>query len=465
MTDSGGKINQLRWWCLVFASVVLIIKPPWQDWAPEATATGDERVTLAVLELQGRILIGAASFSSEDMERQLAEMEVWAVGDRTAIAVAAIRFFLDPEGNGKWRALALVKARLKKIEQAEEPAQSSNKELLQQAHIALEHPDQLGDEGEQLIRSQMGWFGSILISAGAAEGEVGVQEAADLRAQAVSMVFVSSFLFLVVFLGALLGLGLLVAALLAMKHGKLTMVGVSEEIPATPFLAAFALYLAVMVLADFLSLTVHPMLSIGGMFVSIGLAFFWPRIRGLSWKQVLHGFGWRRGKGIVREMGAGVVGYMAMAPVFALGFATTLILTLLSTWLASHGSDPEAVTEPVGHPVTHPVVAWVAEGDWKVKLGVLFLASGLAPLFEETMFRGALYGVFRKRWGFVLSSLASGFIFAVIHPQGWVAIPALTAMGFGFAIIREWRGTLIASMTAHSVHNGILVSMLLLAMS
>jgi membrane protease YdiL (CAAX protease family) len=44
-------------------------------------------------------------------------------------------------------------------------------------------------------------------------------------------------------------------------------------------------------------------------------------------------------------------------------------------------------------------------------------------------------------------------------------IPALSGLAFGFALIREWRGSLIASMTAHAVHNGILVCTMWLALN
>lgn len=436
-----------------------MIKSPWQDWRPEKTAEDDERVTLAVLELQGRLLIGAAQAQPKDLEKKLAEMEGWAMTDQTAIAVAAVRFFIDPEGNGKWRALALVKARLKVSTENED---QNNHHLLDNVRKVLDESESLSDEERQQIRSQMGWFGKILLAAAAEEGSPDAEELAALKKQSLMMIGITGFLFMSVFLGALLGVALLVVGLLQMKSGQLKMVGVAVEIPSQPYLAAFALYLALMVSADFLSVAVNPLIASVGMFVSIAVAFSWPRIRGLGWRDTLRGFGWRRGKGVFREMGAGIVGYVAMAPVFAIGFSATLILIFVSGLLVSQGADAENIAS---RPVTHPIVAWVAEGDWKVKFAVLFLASGLAPLFEETMFRGALYGVFRKRWGFVISGLASGFIFAAIHPQGLLAIPALTAMGFGFAMIREWRGTLIASMTAHSLHNGILISALLLALS
>src|SRR5262249_52979121 len=61
---------------------------------------------------------------------------------------------------------------------------------------------------------------------------------------------------------------------------------------------------------------------------------------------------------------------------------------------------------------------------------------------------------------FLLSAFVVSFLFAVVHPQGFVAIPALMSLAFGFAIFREWRGSLLPCMVAHGISNGL---MLLLA--
>jgi len=58
-----------------------------------------------------------------------------------------------------------------------------------------------------------------------------------------------------------------------------------------------------------------------------------------------------------------------------------------------------------------------------------------------------------------------GVLFAAIHPQGLATIPALAGLAIGFALIREWRGSLIAPMAAHAMHNGILVGFMWLAFS
>jgi len=85
------------------------------------------------------------------------------------------------------------------------------------------------------------------------------------------------------------------------------------------------------------------------------------------------------------------------------------------------------------------------------------------------MFRGVLYRHLREAssrlgyfWSVMLSATVAGFVFAAIHPQGLIAIPALMAIAFGLTLVREWRGTLIPGMVTHGVHNGILLLIALL---
>ena len=78
------------------------------------------------------------------------------------------------------------------------------------------------------------------------------------------------------------------------------------------------------------------------------------------------------------------------------------------------------------------------------------------------MFRGLFYRYLRARLSVVAAALVTGFVFAAVHPQGWTAIPALMAIGAWLAVLREWRGSIIAPMTAHALHNGVLVTALYL---
>ena len=118
------------------------------------------------------------------------------------------------------------------------------------------------------------------------------------------------------------------------------------------------------------------------------------------------------------------------------------------------------------------VCVGIAEGGWQLRLMLIFMASVAAPVVEETIFRGVLYrhlrsscNQFPQAASIVFSVLLVSFIFAAIHPQGWVAIPSLMGIAVGVNLLREWRGSIIPSMVVHGVSNGIVVSMLIMMLS
>ena len=95
---------------------------------------------------------------------------------------------------------------------------------------------------------------------------------------------------------------------------------------------------------------------------------------------------------------------------------------------------------------------------------ILLLGSIVAPLVEETMFRGVLYrhlrdATARQRIGIsiFLSAIVNSIVFAFIHPQPLVFSPALIMLAIGFSLAREWRGGLIAPMVMHGVSNGVVL--------
>jgi membrane protease YdiL (CAAX protease family) len=158
-----------------------------------------------------------------------------------------------------------------------------------------------------------------------------------------------------------------------------------------------------------------------------------------------------------------------MLPILGVGVLLVLFLMLLQTFLSSgFGGDPFAPTSGGAH----PIVLDIANGGWQVRILLVALAAIAAPIVEETMFRGVLYRQLRtasNKWGIALSILCSvlltSFLFAAIHPQGWVAIPALMAIAIGMNIMREWRGTLLPSMVVHGVSNAIVTSIMIIFLS
>jgi membrane protease YdiL (CAAX protease family) len=139
-----------------------------------------------------------------------------------------------------------------------------------------------------------------------------------------------------------------------------------------------------------------------------------------------------------------VGGYLAGLVVIAIGCLLTLLLVQIT-----------------GTRAASPIVNELGGGPWRL-VGVYALSCIFAPFMEETMFRGLLFHHLRQRWSWVVSAALVSVVFAMLHPQGWVAIPALTSIAFVLAGLREWRGSLIAPMAAHAFSNGLVLTLALL---
>jgi membrane protease YdiL (CAAX protease family) len=143
-------------------------------------------------------------------------------------------------------------------------------------------------------------------------------------------------------------------------------------------------------------------------------------------------------------MACGAAGYLAGLPIMALGLVAS---ALISKWT---GADP-----------THPIAREINGDPWRIVL-LLILASVWAPITEELMFRGSLFAHLRERWGWWPSALLVSLVFAIIHPQGLAALPALGSIAMVLAGIREWRGSILGCMTAHAINNTLVLMTLVL---
>jgi membrane protease YdiL (CAAX protease family) len=198
-------------------------------------------------------------------------------------------------------------------------------------------------------------------------------------------------------------------------------------------------------------------------------ALAWPVVRGVPWRQVRQDIGLTWGRQPALEPMVGVACYAMTIPLLAAGLALTLLLLRLQRWQQGD-VNPEDYFGPSRQ--THPIIEFLAGGNWRQRLEVLFLASGVAPVVEEIMFRGVLYRHLREAshgggfgWSVLLSALLVSLIFAAIHPQGLAYVPPLLALAFGFNLAREWRGTLVPGMVAHAVNNGLAMLLFMLAWS
>ena len=116
-----------------------------------------------------------------------------------------------------------------------------------------------------------------------------------------------------------------------------------------------------------------------------------------------------------------------------------------------------------GDDIAHEGMESMLQGDapgWMIWL----IPAVFAPLVEELLFRGALYGHLRSRHRWLYAGLISSVIFAAVHPQGAAAIPVLATIGMIFAFIREWRGSLIGCMAAACSAYGVICAYALMIM-
>ena len=95
-------------------------------------------------------------------------------------------------------------------------------------------------------------------------------------------------------------------------------------------------------------------------------------------------------------------------------------------------------------------LVWGGGGD--AALAVLS-AVVAAPFFEEVIFRGLLFATFRRRFGLVVSALASALIFAAAHGYGWVGLFSVLWSGVLWAWSYERTRSLVPGMLAHAAVN------------
>jgi membrane protease YdiL (CAAX protease family) len=91
------------------------------------------------------------------------------------------------------------------------------------------------------------------------------------------------------------------------------------------------------------------------------------------------------------------------------------------------------------------------------KLGVWVwpLAVIAAPIFEEFIFRGLIFGGLRRSFGLWPATLASAAVFAIMHPA--ISIAPVFVMGVCTAWLYERTRGLLAPMLAHATYNACVI--------
>ena len=174
------------------------------------------------------------------------------------------------------------------------------------------------------------------------------------------------------------------------------------------------------------------------------LLILWRQLRALPQGNAPPG-GWLqwRSRPVFPALVSAVAGWLMVTP-----------LVMLSGWLLVR-----LVGDPGG---SNPLLELVLASRDPLALGLLGLtAVVLAPLFEETIFRGALLPVLATRLGPPAGAALSALLFALAHISVGELLP-LTVLGMGLALVRLRSGRLLPAVLMHGLWNAITFLNLLL---
>lgn len=317
-------------------------------------------------------------------------------------------------------------------------------------------PDSLPEEARDSLVKRHEWFGRLALAFGKHDSDGArwrvISGGRQIEGWVVGFWTVEGLL-------TLAGIVIVIVGAVMAANGKIT---ARLKLPApggSVYMEMFAVFLAALMLS--LSAT---LITFGaGVEASTGTLVFeqfllwgcaaaviWPRVRAVPWKQALADLGLTRGEGVLKEVGCGLLGYMAAQPL-------VIAVSLAERMFAEGGADKAG---PSGFPMFRP-----PEGNDTVLLVLMVLSTVVwAPLVEETMFRGAL----QRHLGSIFSFSGSGWLgaavvtscaFGLVHPYTAAGLIHVGVLGISLAMLRQWRGSLIAPMVAHAMNNGMIALM------
>lgn len=458
-------------WLVILALVALTIiaqRGPEKAIDPAAV----DELQRSILEIQGKYLVAAAQTPA--MQKSQLYQSVQSL-DSGPLAQRLTFIVLAGELSGCDEALRQLAATRKFLAQSGAAISNSHtRTLAVLEHLYRDYQSSkwnapsvpLADR--QHLTAELGWFGSLALAPDGVRAATGGEEARDRVVSTAwktfAVVFTASAVLLSVGAAGLAGAVMFIALAVS---GRLVLKGGARSASSGIYIETFAVWMVLLTALSLAAILIphardHRLFYSGAASLLSLAAIGWPVLRGLSWSSVRHDVGWYRPGQAWREVLWGVVCYASSLPLIACGFMITLLLLRIQHAVTGTPGGLESQSMPA-----HPVIEWVSMGGAWDRVAVLLLACVIAPIVEETIFRGALYRYLRDatwKWrtglGVVFSAFTNSLIFAVIHPQGLFAAPVLMSIAIGFSLAREWRGSLLTPMTMHAINNGVMLIML-----
>ena len=117
------------------------------------------------------------------------------------------------------------------------------------------------------------------------------------------------------------------------------------------------------------------------------------------------------------------------------------------------------VTSALFPPSEPPPIEKLISSSGSLYVFVIF-GIGVAPLFEEIIFRGFLFKIFADLGGAALAVPSTAVLFTLLHvPQlwgSWAGILLIFVVGYVLSLVRERSNSLIPSLVIHTSYNAML---------
>jgi membrane protease YdiL (CAAX protease family) len=132
---------------------------------------------------------------------------------------------------------------------------------------------------------------------------------------------------------------------------------------------------------------------------------------------------------------------LTAAALVAAGIVIDLVVAMAGEWMELGGHWTEWFDAEM---------AWGSRG---MVAAALASAVFFAPIFEEIVFRGLLFGTLRNVFGWPLAATLSAAVFALAHGYGSLGFMSVFLSGVLWAYAYEATGSLLPGMIAHAVNN------------
>ena len=422
--------------CVIVACVVFVVRSQ----SAHRAGGGEEVQPNRMLELMARYAVGVkellqnAKQSNEELTQMgLQDMARFSRTDEDALRLLILKGWLMdawPAG-AAWDAIAAKNAELQE-----------DVTTLENMHATR---GRVKAEAWKKLQQRHGWI--VELARAQASDDV-ARRAVARQGMKTAMALIG--LSLLGMCAAVGGLAVLIFGIMRWRSGKLRLtLALRSHVEGAVLLEGFAIFLALFLFPPWLlrkvSGTMPGWSAYGPALIALFIGMTWPLLRGMQLAQWREALGLHRGQGLWKEMGAGVLGWLASLPLLVVGM-------IAASW----------IMKLTGEFPSHPIVDVFAGNGW-AKFGAILLAVVWAPISEEIMFRGLLFPGLSAGLRWLLGVVVGAFVFAVVHPQGWAGVPAIMVLAGSFSFLRLWRQSLIAPMTAHALNNGLMcVAMLLL---